>query len=204
MDTTTFIIIYAIGCIATLVIMPIFIYKNTGSITTGNIIMTVLFATASWLVVIALAFTLICMRINMDKSYLKRRSNMELAVCKICNQLDDPKSFVPCEIRTIMEQEGLCFHCAFWKLRLRERTKDTFIVNGSHYTGHLEANMDTNKAKRFAGFGGADFFVKYLADGRIEHYNNVWHQGEVPDWPEFKDNAVFITREEYNEALKSK
>lgn len=126
---------------------------------------------------------------------------MELMVCKICNQLDDPRRFIKGEIRTIMEQEGLCFHCAYWKQKLRERTKDTFIVNGQHYTGHT---VDKSTHKGFLGHGGADFFVKYLADGRVEHYNDAWHQGEVPDWPEFKDNAVLITKEEYNAIIGGK
>ena len=127
---------------------------------------------------------------------------MELTACKICNQLDDPNRFIKGEIRTLMEQESLCFHCAFWKLRLRERTKDTFIVNGHHYIGHHTVYAN-DKEKRFAGFGGADFFVKYLADGRVEHYNDVWHQGEVPNWPEFKDNAVLITKEEYENSKRN-
>lgn len=124
---------------------------------------------------------------------------MELTVCNICKQLDDPKRFVAGELRDIMEQEGLCFHCAFWKRQLRDRTKDTFIVNGQHYRGRFIPNTN-EKSKRFMGCGGADFFVKYN-DGRVAHYNDVWHQGEVPDWPEFKDNAVIITGEEYNEIM---
>lgn len=121
-------------------------------------------------------------------------------ICKICNALDDPEQYIKgYEVREIMEKEQLCFHCAFWKNKLAHRTKDTFIVNGQHYTGSL-----VNKAGRSSfglGMGGADYYVKYN-DGRIAHYNNVWHQGEVPEWPEFADNAILITEDEYNKLIQ--
>lgn len=122
-------------------------------------------------------------------------------VCKICNALDDPEKYADgCKTREIMEKEQLCFHCAFWKKQLTNRTKDTFIVNGEHYIGHFIPNRNELNNK-FLGMGGADYYVKYN-DGRVAHYNDTWHQGTVPDWPEFADNAVLITREEYNKLIQ--
>lgn len=121
-------------------------------------------------------------------------------VCKICGAIENSSDYIKnCPERPIMEKEHVCFHCAFWKHKLANRTRNTFIVNGEHYTGYL-----VNKAGRSSfglGMGGADYYVKY-SDGRIAHYNNVWHQGTVPDWPEFADNAVLITREEYNKLIQ--
>lgn len=53
--------------------------------------------------------------------------NMETKkkICPKCGQEDgsgqnkihdmNPEHFVKCDIRTIMERDGVCYHCAFWK-----------------------------------------------------------------------------------------
>lgn len=73
MDITIFLIIYVTGCIVSLITFPAFIYKNTGIITVGNIIISVLFATASWITTIAIIPFMICDKINMDKVVFKRK-----------------------------------------------------------------------------------------------------------------------------------
>ena len=40
-------------------------------------------------------------------------------ICNQCHNDYDVEEFNPCEIRSIMEEEQLCFKCAFWKWQLK-------------------------------------------------------------------------------------
>lgn len=40
-------------------------------------------------------------------------------VCNQCHYDYDVEEFNPCEIKSIMEEEHLCFKCAFWKWQLK-------------------------------------------------------------------------------------
>lgn len=40
-------------------------------------------------------------------------------VCNQCHKDYDVEEFNPCEIRSIMEEQHLCFKCAFWKWQKR-------------------------------------------------------------------------------------
>lgn len=117
--------------------------------------------------------------------------------CNFCNNEYDIKEYGNCNIKTLMKNNHICFHCAFWLEKFNLRDKNTFIIDGINYQGH---KIDKNKTTGFIGFGGRDFYIQFL-DGRKEHYNNVWSQGDVPKDGNlatlFVDNAKFITKEEY-------
>lgn len=101
---------------------------------------------------------------------------------------------------------GHCFQCSHWEEQYEldttfrsnpENNQVVIIVDGCHYV----ADIDTNKKDDFfKGFGGSNWYVKFN-DGRIGAFDNVWHQGEIPERfrQKLPDNAVFITQEQYVE-----
>lgn len=73
--------------------------------------------------------------------------NMETKkkTCPKCGQEDgsgqnkihdmNPEHFVKCDIRSIMERDGVCYHCAFW-IRMYEQHKNDpnwLIIDGTSY-----------------------------------------------------------------------
>lgn len=117
--------------------------------------------------------------------------------CEFCGKEYDIEEYDDCNIRNIMEENQICFYCAFWYEKFNLRDINTFIINGIHYQGH---KIDKSTTNGFVGFGGRSFYVEFV-DGRKEYYNNVWCQGDVPKECNlatlFVDNAKFITKEEY-------
>ena len=122
--------------------------------------------------------------------------------CIYCGKKVDIETYGPCRIREIMKEKQVCFNCAFWIEKLEMRNEDTFIVKGVHYMGHL---IDKTQPHGMLGFGGHDFYIKYN-NGKVSHYNNTWCQGNVPkNGPlaeHFEDNAVIITKEEFEKLNK--
>ena len=94
--------------------------------------------------------------------------NMETKkkTCPKCGQEDgsgqnkihdmNPKHFVKCDIRSIMERDGVCYHCAFW-IRMYEQHKNDpnwLIIDGTSYIANPFVPNTNNKTRRFMGFGG--------------------------------------------------
>ena len=60
-------------------------------------------------------------------------------ICNQCHNDYDVEEFNPCEIRSIMEEEQLCFKCAFWKWQLK-LDKEVRPNKQSHYCLTLGPN----------------------------------------------------------------
>lgn len=95
------------------------------------------------------------------------------------------------EIAMIMDEEGLCFECAYWvwQHRLDYSGKRKFaIVDGYHYV--LAPHTDTNW---LVGSCGQKYHFLFN-NGEELVCDNVWHQGQVPE--HFRDimpdNATLI------------
>lgn len=66
-------------------------------------------------------------------------------ICPKCGQEDgsgqnkihdmNPEHFVKCDIRTIMERDGVCYHCAFWIRMYGQHKNDPnwLIIDGVSY-----------------------------------------------------------------------
>lgn len=122
--------------------------------------------------------------------------------CTICGAEENLSEYdTNSTLYDIMSNRHLCFKCAFWTYHLEHRTFYTFIINGQHFVGH-KVDKTQNNSSFSLGHGSHDFYIRFLQDGRIRHYNNVWHQGDVPDWPEFKDNAEYVTKKEFEDYCK--
>jgi len=118
-------------------------------------------------------------------------------ICKYCNK-EYSMHYSHSEISEMMEAEGLCFTCAFWEIHARnfESDKDNgfvFIVKGNRYFNG--GKVDKKTTRGFLGFGGADWKIKILVTGEIIETNNLWHQGDIPEYFRHRmpDNAVFLT-----------
>lgn len=87
-------------------------------------------------------------------------------ICPKCGQEDgsgqnhihdmNPEHFVKCDIRSIMERDGVCYHCAFW-IRMYEQHKNDpnwLIIDGTSYIAYPFVPNTNNKTRRFMGFGG--------------------------------------------------
>ena len=100
------------------------------------------------------------------------------------NKIHDmnPEHFVKCDIRSIMERDGVCYHCAFW-IRMYEQHKNDpnwLIIDGTSYIANPFVPNTNNKTRRFMGFGGRTMeAIKNSGEKVIS--NDWWHQGEIPE-----------------------
>jgi hypothetical protein len=120
------------------------------------------------------------------------QNNKEIK-CSICGNEDNLNRWVKCNQTKIMEQENVCFNCAFWLEKIALTDENTVVVNGVRYT-----IGDENSNSPFKGFGGREFNIEFF-DGRKVTSHNMWYQGEIPErfrsYPELQDNARFIPKE---------
>jgi hypothetical protein len=72
----------------------------------------------------------------------------------------------------------------FWDEQLQN---PGIIVNGNHYR-----IGDTPYPQKGYGFGGSEFVVRMLGNGKIIKTRDMWHQGTIPEWYGVKDNAEFV------------
>lgn len=114
--------------------------------------------------------------------------------CRICGATDNLENWINGNISKIMEEEGVCFRCAFWLEKIALTDENTVVVNGVRYT---IGEDDPNQI--FKGFSGRKFDIEFF-DGRKIVSHDVWCQGRIPDrfrtYPELQDNARFIHKSE--------
>lgn len=71
----------------------------------------------------------------------------------------NPEHFCKCSIRSIMERDGVCYHCAFW-IRLYEENKNNpnwLIIDGESWIVHPFVPNTDNKTRRFMGMGETNY-----------------------------------------------
>ena len=117
--------------------------------------------------------------------------NNENYKCRICGSTDCLDDYIKGDgIYKIMENEHVCFHCAFWLERVELTDENTVVVNGERYTIRKD-----NPDLYFKGFGGSEFNIEFF-DGRKVVSHNLWCQGKIPErfrtYPELQDNARFV------------
>jgi len=95
-------------------------------------------------------------------------------------------------IKSIMEAEGVCFHCAFWIEKIRLHDNRTFIINGTRY--HCAGTCDPKVTGVYKGHGGRKFKIKKNDSDEIYETDNLWCQGDVPEHfkEEIPNNAEFV------------
>ena len=109
-------------------------------------------------------------------------------------------------------ESDLCFSCYFWEeqyqtdqeyRKIPEHFSEVIIIDGHHYVADTDPS---HKKNLYKGIGGAPHLVKFK-DGRVEAFDNLWHQGEIPEIfrEKLPDNAEFISIGDYQlDLLKNK
>lgn len=126
-------------------------------------------------------------------------------ICKICGEIFDTAQFETCGIRTIMENEHVCFKCGFWIEKQNLYNENTLITEEMiRFQGSI-VDKTENKSP-FLGMGGRDLFFEMLSGpdkGKVRWYNSVWCQGNIPEYfknsPGLKINTKQVTEEEFTE-----
>lgn len=113
--------------------------------------------------------------------------------CKFCNKPSEPERYNLDRIREIMEEQDVCFHCAYWLMQHELDESHTkaglrrgVVIGGTHYT------LGDGKSF-FKGFAGRRWTIRFT-DGETVTTDDLWHQGEIPDHLRhlFPDNATFV------------
>jgi len=97
-------------------------------------------------------------------------------ICADCGAVDYPTSFTKtCKEKQAMDAHGVCFTCAFWRVRVAEKN-DTVIAGCIYSVG------DTKKPPNspHSGMAGRRFDIEYF-DGRKVTTHDLWSGSEVPN-----------------------
>lgn len=147
-------------------------------------------------------------------------------VCNQCHKDYDVEEFNPCEIRSLMEEEHLCFKCAFWKWQLKldkeVRPKENVIplVSQEYYKTVVRPNKQSHYCltlgpnnligRKWGTENISDIFDKRFitsgiltTEGHLYPYTGyskdggITHQGDIPvNNRDFATNAKFLHNEE--------
>lgn len=97
-------------------------------------------------------------------------------VCKDCGAIDYSTAYTPnCAEKKIIDAEGVCFTCAYWRVRIKE--KHDVVIDG-----HIYSLGDIKKAPNspHAGMAGRRFEVEFF-DGRRVVTHDLWSGSTVPE-----------------------
>lgn len=106
--------------------------------------------------------------------------------CKKCGA-ENYKTCYGGDIGKMMKKMGFCFNCAFWQEKVDNKRRFTIIDGSSYVLGNSSSDA------KYRGMAGRTFTVRHFRSGTVKSYNDVWHQGTVPDHfrDELPDNAEF-------------
>ena len=132
----------------------------------------------------------------MEREFAKAEEAGEIVICQHCGYPENPSRSL--EGKSFIKYQ-CCFHCWYWLHNLnliKGPRSNAVIVDGVHRTDSGMANKDSGK---FLGHGGAMWYYRRIGESTIHATNNMWHQGDIPKSLNIADNAVFCTREEYEQ-----
>jgi len=107
-------------------------------------------------------------------------------ICKDCGAENYSVSFTPnCVEMKVMGAEGVCFTCAFWRVRTTE--KHATVIDGRIYT------VGNRPPGPHNGMAGRRFDIEYF-DGRRVTTHDLWAGGEIPERlrSQIPDTACFV------------
>lgn len=108
-------------------------------------------------------------------------------VCKDCGAVGYSTSYIEtCEEKKVIDTEGVCFICAFWRVRIAKK-HDTVIAGYIYSVGNRPNGGRTN------GMAGRRFDIEYF-DGRTVTTYDLWAGSEVPERyrAQIPDTARFV------------
>lgn len=127
--------------------------------------------------------------------------------CSICKCTNYATSYGKCREKAVMDEEGCCFQCAFWTIKVSEKGDPRYVrVDGSSYWIGPVKTGDPE----FRGHAGREFKIQF-SDGRdprsrTKTTTNLWAQGPIPKHflSQLPDNATFLTTESDIAAIKAR
>lgn len=94
--------------------------------------------------------------------------------CKDCGEVEFWTAYTATSPeKKLIDSEGICFHCAFWRVKVAEK-HDTVI------DGRIYAVGNRPEGGRNNGMAGRRFDIEYF-DGRRVTTFDLWAGGEIPD-----------------------
>jgi hypothetical protein len=109
-------------------------------------------------------------------------------ICKDCGAEDYSVSFTPnCNEMKVMAREGVCFTCAFWRVRVSE--PQATVIEGRIYS----VGDPKRPPGPHNGMAGRRFDIEYF-DGRRVTTHDLWAGGEIPERlrSQIPDTARFL------------
>ncbi len=131
--------------------------------------------------------------VHRNRSFYLSQSEPAAYFCKECGKPERP-TYVA-EFQVPMVEKQICFACELWNQRLNEhKVKPSVIFNGVLYS----IGPEPKKGERCdgLGFGGATWYLKHLASGRLIVTSNLWCGGDIPQ--EFIDKGMHDTYQSLN------
>ena len=100
---------------------------------------------------------------------------MSQLICKDCGAVDYSTSYCKGEIKTIIDAEGVCFACAYWRDAIAK--KHEVVIDGHIYS---LGNINKPPNSPHSGMAGRRFEVEFF-DGRRVVTHDLWSGSTVPD-----------------------
>lgn len=96
--------------------------------------------------------------------------------CTSCGEEGYSTSCGPCKEKQMIDSDKVCFHCAFWLLRLKgENNAEKTIINGRLYSPG-----NGLPPQSFLGMAGRRFDIEYLESGKRITTFDLWSAGNIP------------------------
>lgn len=127
-----------------------------------------------------------------SQSYWWDTGKWPLYICSHCEDFFDTPS-TRGEVETIQREQHFCFSCALWTARAKG--ENPLVIDGVRYS------LGPGNS---GGMAGRKFVIEYF-DGRVVETNDLWCQGEVPDWvrDRIPDTAKFLGGAYFDREVKA-
>lgn len=121
--------------------------------------------------------------------------------CRICGEPNFPTKYG--DVGKILKEKNICFTCNHWEENEKMIGRKKIIINGSKFADGGE--VDRKITQGFVGHGGHRFYIKFLETGEVFTTNNLWAQGKISKAfrERMPDNAIYLTKEQYEEAINN-
>jgi hypothetical protein len=135
---------------------------------------------------------IVCALVIIYPSLFLGPTKVKIKGCSYCGSINhlNHEDYIPgSDLRLLMEENHICFKCAFWKEKVQDYPKNNpIIIKGVHHMGIL-TEFDEDKL-----FPAGWYTIRKLDSGEIYKTPRLTYQGEIPEHfkTQLPDNAEFI------------
>lgn len=147
--------------------------------------------------------------LNLRNMVLQIQDGAPVHFCTVCGAPEMSNFNEPTKAKLV--KGCLCFGCNFWSehratYNAQNRKGSMLVINGDGRSDGGEQYEGPGCNKSFLGFGGHRWYVYQLTTGKLWTTNNMWSFGTIPKLfrPGMPDNAVLLTKEQYELAVKGR